>query len=206
MTQRPIEILLVEDSPADVWLIREALKQGATAKNINVVSNGEQAIDFIRARPPYANARRPDIVLLDINLPRRDGLEVLREIKSDPELKTITVIVLTTSEAAIDVNAAYDLNANCYVVKPVDLEQFTIAIRGIEEFWMRMASLPSYTPQPGSMTPPEDTEKGASADGGRNPKRRPATHGVYKRRARRLERRRVLQCAVRNSRRSGTRR
>jgi len=144
--QRPIEILLVEDSPGDIWLTREALMQGPVPKNISVVTNGEQALDFVRKKGPFTNAARPDLVLLDLNLPRRDGIEVLREIKSDPELSAITVIVLTTSEAPIDVNTAYDLNANCYVVKPVDLEEFTVTIRGIEDFWMNVATLPTAPP------------------------------------------------------------
>lgn len=148
MTQRPIEILLVEDSPGDIWLTREALMQGPVRKNISVVNNGEQAIDFLRRKGAYIDVPRPDVVLLDLNLPRRDGLDVLREIKTDPGLKTITVIVLTTSEAPVDVNAAYDLNANCYVVKPVDLEGFIVAIRGIESFWMGLASLPTLVPPP----------------------------------------------------------
>jgi two-component system, chemotaxis family, response regulator Rcp1 len=154
--QRPIEILLVEDSPGDIWLTREALMQGPVPKNISVVNNGEQALDFVRKRGQFASAARPDLVLLDLNLPRRDGLEVLREIKSDAELSAITVIVLTTSEAPPDVNSAYDLNANCYVVKPVDLEEFTVTIRGIEDFWMNVASLPT--------TPPHGT--GESSQGG----------------------------------------
>jgi CheY-like chemotaxis protein len=154
----------VEDSPSDVWLTRQALQEGAIPKHVSVVSNGEQAIDFLRRRGPYTKSPRPDLILLDLNLPRLDGLEVLREIKGDPDLKTITVIVLTTSEAAVDVNAAYDLNANCYVVKPVDYEQFTIAIRGIEEFWMGLASLPSFTPP--AVSNDGHKEDGASANGG----------------------------------------
>ena len=146
MLQRPIEILLVEDNPGDVWLTRQALVQGTVPKNISVVNNGEQALDYLRRRGRFANAIRPDLILLDLNLPRRDGLEVLREVKSDPELRSITVVILTTSDAPVDVNAAYDLNANCYVVKPVDLEEFTIAIRGIEKFWMATATLPTTTP------------------------------------------------------------
>lgn len=146
MNQRPFEILLVEDSPADVWLTRQTLLEGSVPKNINVVINGEQALDYLNRRGAYADAVRPDLILLDLNLPRRDGMEVLREIKAHPDLRSITVVVLTTSEAAMDVNAAYDLNANCYVVKPVDLESFTVVIRGIEHFWMSMASLPSRTP------------------------------------------------------------
>ena len=146
MIVRPIEILLVEDSPGDVWLIRETLLQGSVPKNIFVVHNGEQALDYIRQRGAYTDVLRPDLILLDLNLPRRDGLEVLREVKNDPELRAITVVVLTTSNSPVDVNAAYNANANCYVVKPVDYERFTVAIRGIEEFWMSMATLPTFLP------------------------------------------------------------
>ena len=159
MTYRPVEVLLVEDSPGDVWLTKEALRQGSTRKNISVVNNGEQGIDFLRRRGAYSNAPRPDLVLLDLNLPRRDGIEVLREVKTDPDLRTITVVVLTTSEAPVDINAAYDLNANCYVVKPVDLEQFTAAIHGIEEFWMRLASLPTLDPHGSKETDRKKDEK-----------------------------------------------
>jgi two-component system, chemotaxis family, response regulator Rcp1 len=148
MTQRAIEILLVDDSPGDVWLTRETLLQGAASKNISVADDGEKAIEFLRRRGAYANAPRPDVILLDLNLPRLNGLEVLREVKNDPELASITVVVLTSSEAPADVNAAYDLNANCYVVKPADLERFTMAIRGIEQFWMSFASLPTMHPAP----------------------------------------------------------
>ncbi len=175
MKQRPIEILLVEDSPSDVWLTRQALQEGAIPKRISVVSNGEQAIDYLRRRGPYTGSPRPDVILLDLNLPRLTGLEVLREIKSDPELKTITVIVLTTSEAAKDVNAAYDLNANCYIVKPVDFEQFMAAIRGIEEFWMSLASLPSLTDP--AATPADSHKDEASANGGTSGQNKPSSHG-----------------------------
>ncbi|MGA2595525.1 MAG: response regulator [Bryobacteraceae bacterium] len=174
MKQRPIEILLVEDSPSDVWLIRQALQEGAIPKRIGVVGNGEQAVDYLRKRGPYLNSPRPDVILLDLNLPRLTGLEVLREIKSDPDLRSITVIVLTTSEAAKDVNAAYDLNANCYVVKPVDFDQFTAAIRGIEEFWMRVASLPSLTDPP---APKEGRKDEAAANGGGAAQNNPSSHG-----------------------------
>jgi chemotaxis family two-component system response regulator Rcp1 len=161
MTQRPIEILLVEDSPGDIWLTRETLLQGPVPKNISVVINGEQALDYLRRKGRFSNALRPDLVLLDLNLPRRDGLEVLRVIKTDPDLSSITVIVLTTSHAPSDVNAAYDLNANCYVVKPVNLEDFTVAIRGIENFWMRIASLPTAAPEGQA-----GKQRGESAAGG----------------------------------------
>lgn len=184
MTQRPIEILLVEDSPSDVWLTRQALLAGAVPKNINTVSNGEQAIDFLRRRGPYVNAPRPDLVLLDLNLPRVNGLEVLLEIKTDPILKSITVIVLTTSEAAVDVNAAYDLNANCYVVKPTDYEQFLVAIRGIEEFWMRLASLPGFTSSPGPSKEGIEADA-ASASRRSNRKRRPSGEQLTAARTRR---------------------
>lgn len=146
MLSRPIEILLVEDSPGDIWLTRETLLQGPVPKNIRIVTNGEQALDFVNRRGEFADEVRPDLVLLDLNLPRRDGLDVLREIKKSPDLRSITVIILTTSQAPVEVNAAYDLNVNCYVVKPVDLEEFTIAIRGIEHFWMSLASLPTLAP------------------------------------------------------------
>ena len=161
MNQRPFEILLVEDSPGDVWLTRETLLQGAVPKNINVVTNGEQALDYLNRRAPFINAVRPDLILLDLNLPRRDGLEVLKEVKADPDLRSITVVILTTSEAPADVNTAYDLNANCYVVKPADLESFTMAIRGIEHFWMSMASLPTMSPSGSS-----ENKRADSATGG----------------------------------------
>lgn len=146
MSSRPIEILLVEDSPGDIWLTRDILLKGPVPKNISVVTDGEQALDYLFARGRYTNALRPDLVLLDLNLPRRNGLEVLSTIKTDPDLRSITVIVLTTSEAASDVNSAYQANANCYIVKPVDLEAFTLAIQSIEEFWLSMALLPSTLP------------------------------------------------------------
>ncbi|HLJ50782.1 MAG TPA: response regulator [Bryobacteraceae bacterium] len=190
MGQRPIEILLVEDSAADVWLISEALKQGTVAKNVNLVSNGEQALDFLRKRGAYSSALRPDLVLLDLNLPRRDGLEVLRELKSDSRLKTIPVIVLTSSEAGTDINAAYDLNANCYMVKPIDLEQFTLAIRGIEEFWMHLASLPTYTPQSNKPEQRTDNAKSAPSTGSTGSKghrdNKPRTQQDTRRRTRRF--------------------
>lgn len=174
MTQRPIEILLVEDSPADVWLTREALQMGPAPKHISVVTNGEQALDFLHRQGPYGNAPRPDLILLDVNLPRVSGIDVLRHIKADPELRTITVVVLSTSELLADVNAAYDLNANCYIVKPLDYEQFTITIRGIEEFWMALATLPGRTPPVAADS--GSSQEGASADNGRTPKLGSSTH------------------------------
>lgn len=165
MYPRPVEILLVEDSPADARLAREALLQGNVPKRITTVTDGAQAIDFVKRRGQFKGARRPDLVLLDLNLPRRDGLQVLREIKTDPELRSITVIVLTTSQFARDVNTAYDLAANCYIVKPVDLDQFYTMIRGIEEFWMSLASLPTLSQDPTSSNGGESNGDESSSDG-----------------------------------------
>ena len=151
---RPVEILLVEDNPGDVRLAQEVLFEGSVRKNIAVVSDGAEAIDYLRRRGRYNRTLRPDIVLLDLNLPKRDGLEVLREIKSDPVLRAITVIVLTTSQQARDINSAYDLAANCYIVKPIGLDEFYSVMRGIEEFWMSMAALPTFDldPMPSSLS------------------------------------------------------
>jgi chemotaxis family two-component system response regulator Rcp1 len=143
MVQRPVEVLLIEDSPADARLTREALLSGSVPKRINVVSDGAQALDYLRRKGEFAGAHRPDIVLLDLNLPKLGGLEVLRAIKADEDLRSIAVIVLTTSRLPQDINAAYELLANCYIVKPVELDQFYSTMRGIEEFWMSMATLPA---------------------------------------------------------------
>ena len=166
MASRPIEILLIEDSPGDVWLTREILLQGSVPKNITVVTDGEQALNYLYCRGKYKDACRPDLVLLDLNLPRRNGLEVLSEIKHDPALRSITVIVLTTSEAPTDINSAYNLNANCYIVKPLELEAFTLAIKSIEEFWLSMAMLPSTLPpvsEPGSKKQRSDNQENPPA-------------------------------------------
>ena len=141
--ERPVEILLVEDSPSDAKLARDALLRGPVLKRISVVEDGARAIDFLRQRGEYAHAPRPDLVLLDLNLPKRDGLDVLNEIKSDPDLRSITVIVLTTSSFPRDIIRAYELLANCYIVKPLELDEFHAVMRGIEEFWMTLACLPT---------------------------------------------------------------
>ena len=167
MHHRPVEILLVEDSPADARLTRSALSEGSVPKNIHVVTDGAQAIDFLRRRKGHEGAPRPDVVLLDLNLPKRDGLEVLREIKSDPELHSITVIVLTTSQLQDDIRAAYEMAANCYVVKPVDLDEFYRAMRGIEEFWMTLATLPTINRDPRA---PGDRAQGESPRSGNGQK------------------------------------
>jgi CheY-like chemotaxis protein len=138
----PIEILMVEDNPGDVRLTQEALKEGKVWNNLRVVEDGEAALDYLFRRGPYAQATRPDLVLLDLNLPRKDGREVLSVIKTDDVLKTIPVVILTTSQAEEDVARAYNLSANCYISKPVDFQQFIKIIRTIEEFWLTIVTLP----------------------------------------------------------------
>jgi CheY-like chemotaxis protein len=139
---RPIEILLVEDNPGDVELTANALRAGKICNRMNVVEDGESAMAFLRKQGDYASAPCPDVVLLDLNLPRKDGREVLAEIKSDPGLKKIPVIILTTSQAEEDILRAYNLAANCYITKPVDLDQFTKVVQAIEDFWFTVVKLP----------------------------------------------------------------
>jgi chemotaxis family two-component system response regulator Rcp1 len=138
----PIEILLVEDNPGDARLAVEALKESKVRNNLYHVKDGVEAMDFLRRRGEYADGIVPDLVLLDLNLPRKDGREVLEEIKEDPELKLIPAVVLTTSEAERDLVRTYDLHANAYVVKPIDLEQFVAVVRGIKNFWLTIVKLP----------------------------------------------------------------
>ena len=140
---RPLELLLVEDNPGDVRLTREALKSGEVAVNLNVARDGVEALDFLRRRGTFAAAPVPDLILLDLNLPRKNGREVLSEIKSDPELRRIPVLVMTTSRADQDINRAYSLNANCYITKPMDLDEFLRIVRSIEDFWLKTVTLPS---------------------------------------------------------------
>lgn len=139
---RPIEILLVEDNHAQARLTAEAFSEGHIWNNLTVMEDGEQALSFLYKRDKYAAALRPDLILLDLNLPRKDGRAVLREIKADESLRRIPVVVLTTSEADLDVLAAYDLHANCYISKPVDLDQFMRVIKSIEDFWLALVKLP----------------------------------------------------------------
>jgi chemotaxis family two-component system response regulator Rcp1 len=139
---KPIEILLVEDNPGDVRLTREALTDGKMRNNLSVVADGVEAMAFLHREGQYASAPRPDLVLLDLNLPRKDGREVLAEMKADPGLKRIPVVVLTSSEAEEDILRVYDLSANCYITKPVDLEQFIRVVRSIEGFWLEIVKLP----------------------------------------------------------------
>jgi CheY-like chemotaxis protein len=138
----PIDILLVEDSPADVDLTREALEDAKVRNNLHVVGDGVDALAFLRQEGPFSDAPRPDLILLDLNLPRKDGREVLAEIKADPALLRIPVVILTTSAAEQDILRSYDLHANCYVTKPVDLEQFITVIKSIENFWLMIVKLP----------------------------------------------------------------
>jgi CheY-like chemotaxis protein len=139
---RPVEILLVEDNPGDVRLTREALKEGKIRNNLNVVGDGVEALRYLRREGPYAESTRPDLILLDLNLPRMDGREVLEAVKADPSLRLIPVVVLTSSAAEQDIVRAYDLHANCYVSKPVDLDQFIHVVKSIEDFWFSIVKLP----------------------------------------------------------------
>lgn len=138
----PIEILLVEDNPGDVRLTVEALKEAKVRNNLHVATDGVEAMEFLRRAGGHAGAPRPDLVLLDLNLPRKDGREVLQEIKTDPELDLIPVVVLTTSQAEQDVLRSYQLHANAFVTKPVDLERFLQVVRSIESFWLEIVRLP----------------------------------------------------------------
>jgi CheY-like chemotaxis protein len=140
---RPVEILLVEDSPSDAALTREALEKGKIANNLNCVGDGVEALEYLRRQGKFSKAARPDLIMLDLNMPRKDGREVLKELKNDPSLKTIPVIVLTTSHAEQDILQSYQLNANCYITKPVDFKQFVEVVKSIEHFWLSVVTLPT---------------------------------------------------------------
>ena len=140
----PIEILLVEDNPGDVRLTKEALKEGKVYSNLHTVKDGVEAMEFLRRQGKYKDAPRPDIILLDLNLPRKDGRGVLADVKQDPALRNIPVVVLTSSQAEQDIVRAYELHANCYVTKPVDLDQFVKIVRSIEQFWFTVVKLPHH--------------------------------------------------------------
>ena len=139
---KPIEILLVEDNPGDARLTREALALSKVRNNLHHVRDGEEAVAFLRRQNGYGNAPTPDLVLLDLNLPRRDGREVLEDIKNDAALKHIPVVILTSSQAEEDILRSYRLHANCFITKPVDLEQLTKVVQGIEQFWFTLVRLP----------------------------------------------------------------
>ncbi len=139
---RPVEILLVEDNPGDVRLTVEALKEAKVINHLTVLKDGVEALAFLRRQGQYAKAPRPHLILLDLNLPKKDGREVLAEIKADDKLKRIPVVILTTSQDEQDVLKSYHLHANCYVTKPVDLEQFIDVVKSIEDFWLGIVMLP----------------------------------------------------------------
>ena len=142
MSDRPVEILLVEDNAGDVRLTLEALKEGKVRNNLSVARDGVEALSFLKRDGSYAEAARPDLILLDLNLPRMDGRELLGHIKSDEDLKTIPVVVLTTSKAEEDIIRTYKLHANCYITKPVDLDQFLRVVQSIDDFWLSVVKLP----------------------------------------------------------------
>ena len=142
VTGQPIEILMVEDNPGDARLAEEALRDSRVLNNLNVASDGEQAMHYLRRQGRFADAPKPDIILLDLNLPRKDGREVLAEIKADAVLRRIPVVILTTSESEEDILRTYDLHANCYITKPVDFEQFAKVVKSIEDFWFTIVKLP----------------------------------------------------------------
>ena len=139
---RPVEIFLVEDNPGDVDLTRETLQDCKLLNHMSVVSNGVEAMAYLRHEGKYVDAFRPDLILLDLNLPKKDGREVLAEIKADERLRRIPVVVLTTSCAEKDILETYDLHANCYITKPVNLDQFSAVVKAIEEFWFTIVRLP----------------------------------------------------------------
>ena len=143
MMVKAIEILLVEDNPGDTDLIREGLENSKIHNRLQVVEDGEKAIAYLHREPPYANASRPDLILLDLNLPRKDGREVLAEIKEDKSLKRIPVVILTSSKAEEDILKTYNLHANCYISKPIDVRQFLNVVKSIENFWLSIVILPS---------------------------------------------------------------
>jgi CheY-like chemotaxis protein len=140
--RRPLEVLLVEDNPGDVRLTREAFRNAKRPANLTVVGDGVEALIFLHRQGRYERAPRPDLVLLDLNLPRKNGSEVLAEMKSDNRLRRIPVVILTTSRTTKDIALSYDLHANCYIAKPVDLDQFMSVVRAIEGFWLALVELP----------------------------------------------------------------
>jgi CheY-like chemotaxis protein len=154
MQVRPAEILMVEDNPGDVRLMREALRESKIINQLRAVSDGLEALAFLRKQGSYANASRPDLILLDLNLPRKDGREVLSEIKADPDLRRIPVVIVTSSKAEEDILRSYNHYANCYITKPLDLEKFVEVVQAIQDFWISIVKLP----------PKESTEGRGYAD------------------------------------------
>jgi CheY-like chemotaxis protein len=142
---RAIDLLLVEDNPGDIRLTEEALKDGPVRVRLSVAKDGVEAVEFLNRQGRFKNAPRPDLILLDLNLPRKNGREVLAEIKADPDLRQIPVVVMTTSKSEQDIERAYDLNANCYITKPIELDDFLGVVHSIEDFWLTKAMLPGQT-------------------------------------------------------------
>ena len=142
LDNRPIDILMIEDNPGDARLTQEALKESKVLNRLYHAKDGVEALSFVRQEGPFADVPRPDIILLDLNLPKKDGREVLAELKADPQLKTIPVVVLTTSKAEQDIVRSYELHANCYITKPVDLDKFIDIVQGLEDFWLSIVRLP----------------------------------------------------------------
>lgn len=140
---KPIDILLVEDNPGDARLAKEALKDSKLKNNLHIAEDGIEAMEFLNKKGQFANAPRPDLILLDLNLPRKDGREVLADIKSDENLKRIPVVILTTSQAEEDIIKTYNLHANCFISKPIDLNQFIKVVKSIEDFWLTIVKLPN---------------------------------------------------------------
>ncbi len=140
---KPIEILLIEDNPGDIRLTKEALNEGKVLNKLHVVEDGMEALAFLNREGKYSDVPRPELILLDLNLPKKDGRDVLAEIKTNENLKRIPVVVLTTSRSEEDILKSYDLNANCYITKPVDLVQFIEVVKSIEDFWLTVVKLPS---------------------------------------------------------------
>jgi two-component system, chemotaxis family, response regulator Rcp1 len=150
--QNPIQILLVEDNLGDIRLTQEVFKEGKLHNVLHSVQDGEEAIAFLRREGKYADAGRPDLILLDLNLPKKDGREVLKEIKTDSNLASIPVVILTTSKSEEDIDRTYDLHANCYITKPFDLEQFITVAKSIEKFWFSIVKLPQRRCEPKPVT------------------------------------------------------
>jgi len=144
---KPVEILLVEDNPGDARLALESFKDAKVRNNLHWVEDGEQALAFLRQEGKYVNVPRPDLILLDLNLPKKDGREVLADIKEDPDLRCIPVVILTVSKSAEDLIKSYSLYANCYIVKPIDLAQFINVVKSIEDFWLTIVKLPPHENQ-----------------------------------------------------------
>jgi len=143
-TEKPVEVLLAEDNPGDVMLTKKALEQGKLANNLHVVTDGVEALEYLRQDGEYADEPRPDLVLLDLNMPRKDGQDVLEELQDDPELGRIPVVVLTSSESEEDIARSYELNANAYLTKPVDFEGFIETVNRMENFWFKIVKLPEH--------------------------------------------------------------